>query len=260
VDASRVRELIVPLMGHEMQHLANASRRLFVNDASALEEPWLNEGLSHIAEELLFYRVTGLGPTRNLRYRDVEAVTGGDAALDRFMWGNLSNFGRFMSVPDTASLMGIDRLTTRGAAWSFLRYAADRSSRGDAAFLFDLVNGRTAGLENLDRVLGAAALDWMQDWTVAVYADDHLPGVEARYTQPSWDFRALWGEYPRLGEAFPLRPRWLGAGGPVSLTLQPGGSSFTAFGVGAAEQGVLHVEASGSPRRSAVRGSLVRIR
>ena len=51
--AEDIRSLAVPLIGHEFQHLINASRRLFVNQASAFEVGWLNEGLSHVAEELL---------------------------------------------------------------------------------------------------------------------------------------------------------------------------------------------------------------
>jgi hypothetical protein len=38
-------------------------------------------------------------------------------------------------------------------------------------------------------------MDWIHDWLVSVYTDDHVPGPHSRFTQPSWDFRNL---YPRL--------------------------------------------------------------
>lgn len=259
ITQERTRELIIPLIGHEIQHLANASRRLFVNDADAFEEPWLNEGLSHIAEELLFYRAAGLEPGANLSMADIQAVPGGASILRRYMWGNLWNLRRYMAEPDTASLMARDLLPTRGAAWSFLRYAADRSGRGDAAFFLDLVNGRTAGLDNLDRVLGAGnALAWMQDWTVSLYADDLLAGAAERFTQPSWELRSI---YPGMdmGE-YTLRTLPLSSTEPVAIELLPGGTGFTTFAVGADESAVLHVRADGTRRGSAVRGSVVRIR
>ena len=52
---------------HEFQHLINASRRLYINTSAApTEERWLNEGLSHIAEELMFYKVSKLTPRQNI--------------------------------------------------------------------------------------------------------------------------------------------------------------------------------------------------
>jgi hypothetical protein len=55
---SFVRGSTVGTMAHELQHLINASRRIYENGtwSGLLEEVWLNEGLSHIAEELVFYR------------------------------------------------------------------------------------------------------------------------------------------------------------------------------------------------------------
>ena len=54
------------IIAHEFQHLINGGRRIYVNDASDFEDTWLDEGLAHIAEELLFYREAGLGPKQNL--------------------------------------------------------------------------------------------------------------------------------------------------------------------------------------------------
>ena len=57
--------LLVEINGttiHEFQHLINASRRYYVTpDLVDTEEAWLNEGMSHIAEEILYMHVAGLG-------------------------------------------------------------------------------------------------------------------------------------------------------------------------------------------------------
>ncbi|MDX1675547.1 MAG: hypothetical protein R3314_12190 [Longimicrobiales bacterium] len=260
-----VRDLAIPLIGHEFQHLINASRRLFVNEASVFEAPWLNEGLSHAAEELLYYEVSGLRSGRNLTLDAVLSVPGrGDSIFNRYMGSNINNFAKFLSRPDTASLMGPpDALTTRGAAWHFLRYATDRSPANDSSFFFDVVNGTTAGVENLNSVLGAGqALDWMQDWTVAVYADDLLPEIDARFEVLSWNLREI---YPQLSAdeqplgRYPIDVTLLENGQTVSIGLGVGGTTFNRFDVTADGRAILHVESDGRAPPSRLRGSFLRV-
>ncbi|MDQ3950350.1 MAG: Ig-like domain-containing protein, partial [Gemmatimonadota bacterium] len=62
-----VDSVTIGTLAHEYQHLINAGRRAYVNNAVADdEEVWLNEGLSHIAEELVFYRASGTAPRQNI--------------------------------------------------------------------------------------------------------------------------------------------------------------------------------------------------
>src|SRR5262245_7176003 len=61
-----VADLTPGTIVHEFQHLINAGRRLYVNDAETFEDTWLNEGLSHVAEELLYYKVSGISPRQNI--------------------------------------------------------------------------------------------------------------------------------------------------------------------------------------------------
>lgn len=250
-----VRDIAIGVIAHEYQHLINAARRLWVNEAVEFEEVWLNEGLSHLTEELIFYAASGLAPGLNLGYDELVEVPRRADAFNRYMAGNASNYSRYLSNPDTASLMGVDALPTRGASWSFLRYAADRTGAGDQAFLREVVNARVAGLENLRDVLGEDPLAWMQDWTVSVYADDAVP-VDAIYTQPSWDFRELFPN-TSLGR-FPLRVLPLEPGTTRVLELQPGGAAFPRFGLGPDGRAVLHVDESGDVPPAALRGSLLR--
>lgn len=254
-----VRELAIPLIGHEFQHLVNASRRLFVNEATTFERPWLNEGLSHVAEELLFWEVSGLEPGNNLGIDQLRNTEGAIEAFNEYMGGNFNNFAKFLSEPDTASLMGIDNLVTRGATWNFLRYAADRSGRGDEQFFFDVVNAANAGLDNLDDVIAdGSALNWMHDWTVSVYGDDFVDGLPARYRAGSWNLRSVYDGSTL--EEYPLAVGGLSSGATTTVDLLAGGAAYYRFDVAADGRAVIHVEADGGEPPPTLRGSLIRIR
>ncbi len=251
-----VRRVTVSTLGHEFQHLINASRRLFVNNASQFEVVWLNEGLSHIAEELLFYAAAHLHPGLNLTLDTLRSSDAIRLPANEFAVSNLTRYISFLERPDTASLMGVDNLSMRGAIWSFLRYAADRS--GSPTFFYDLVNTTSSGVDNLRNVIGSDPLEWMRDWAVSVYADDAVPGIDARYTQPSWDFRSV---LPALTQdsTFPLQVHALSAGNTLSLDLLPGGTAFSSFSLDADHRGVIDLS-TGAASQQALRGSLIRIR
>ena len=61
---SFVRGNTTGTLGHEFQHMINGLRRAYVTGASFFETGFLNEGLSHIAEELMFYRTSVGGAAR----------------------------------------------------------------------------------------------------------------------------------------------------------------------------------------------------
>ena len=266
ITLEQVQEQAIPLIGHEFQHLINASRRLFVNNASEFEAAWLNEGLSHAAEELLFLDVSGLATGGNL---DIEQVRDAGAvdAFNEYMGGNAGNYAAYLERPDTSSLLRITRdaldrptisLSTRGAAWAFLRYAADRSGRTDEDFFFDVVNAGNSGLANLNTVVGTSALDWIQDWTVSLYADDLLAGLDDRFYLASWNWRSIY-ENSTIGQ-YPLRVSQLISGQTTETSLPGGGAFFNRFAVEPGGRGVLHIETESGGLPSSLRGTFLRIR
>jgi hypothetical protein len=226
-----VQESTIAVTAHEYQHLINASRRLYVNDASDFEEVWLNEGLSHIAEELLFYRTAGLQPRSNI---DATTITASQPRVDAFNLHQTGNFGRylqFLQKPELSSPYAAnDSLSNRGAIWSFLRYAADRKAPTDGTIWRDLVNSQTEGMANLSQVLGPDVITWFRDWSISVFTDDKV-ATAAQYQQPSWNFRSI---FPRIGvNTFPLKVRPLSNAATMSATLTGGGSMYATFGVAA---------------------------
>lgn len=101
------------VLAHELQHLVNASRRLHVNGADVLEETWLNEGLSDVAEELLFQEVAGVAPGENLGGPALEE-RGLVEAFNQYAYGNLGRYNVFLQAPHVHSLMGSDGIRRAG--------------------------------------------------------------------------------------------------------------------------------------------------
>ena len=228
---SDVTQSSIAVVTHEYQHLINASRRLYVNNAEDFEEVWLNEGLSHIAEELLFYRTSGLAPRANIDATTITASTQRTTAFNQHQVGNLGRYIELLKKPEQSSpYADNDSLSNRGAIWSFLRYAADRKAATDGTIWKDLVNSPSVGMDNVRGVFGSDAMTWFRDWSISVYADDKVP-TAATWQQPSWNFRSI---LPRVGIAtFPLKLRPLTNATATNVTLTGGGSMYATFGVAA---------------------------
>ena len=262
----RSRELVLQsaagTIAHELEHLINASRRIFVNDAEEFEDAWLDEALAHSAEEINFYAASGLSPRRNLTLAQISAPPVANA-VDRYMLDNFGRYLTYLEAPDSNSVIGPDLLETRGGSWAFLRYAADRKGTGDQPFFFSLVNSKRTGLENLSQVIGATGLDWVQDWTMAVYTDDAVPGVDARYVQPSWNFRDIMPRVSKLyggPERFPLQVHVLGSANQEEIRLRGGGAAYLRFGIGPSARVGLRLTSKEQLPPSSLRFTLVRTR
>lgn len=118
----------ISVLAHELEHLINASRKLYINTAAeSFEETWLDEGLAHIAEELLFYRESGVPPRTNLDVTAIRSRSQIVAAFNADMIGNASRYRSYLVSPsNTSPYAAGDSLSTRGAAWNWLRYLADQ--------------------------------------------------------------------------------------------------------------------------------------
>lgn len=228
---SQLSSLVQPTLAHEFQHLINAGRRIYVNDATELEQVWLNEGLSHIAEELLYYQQSGNAPLQNI---DLPRITANQAQVDAFNNDQSSNFGRlstYLAAPSRNSPYGlIDGLEMRGAIWQLLRYSADHKGGDQRATWFALANSTTNGQANFNAVFGDIVTN-TRNWAVAQFIDDLGFAVPAQYTNPSWNFRSV---FSGVGaKRFPLATNALLPGASVQLTVVGGGAAYVRFGVSA---------------------------
>ncbi len=245
---------VFAVLVHEFQHLINAGRRIYVTDADAFEEVWLNEGLSHIAEELLYYRVSGNTPRSNI---DLGRLRSTQAQLDAVNSYQINNFSRlmtYMKAPETNSPYAQgDDLATRGAIWQLLRYASDRKGGAEQATWFSLVNSVKNGQENFSTVLGSI-VPVTRDWVVAQFTDDSGLPVSSEFTHPSWNFRSV---LPAINELkFPLRTQPLLAN--LDITLVGGGAAYLRFGVNANDPATVRADSGGQPVPATVEFILIR--
>jgi hypothetical protein len=254
-DKASVASEVYGTLVHEYQHLINASRRMYVNTAATgFEETWLDEGLAHTAEELLFYRVSGLQPRQNI---DPAAIRASDAIRLAFNDYASANFGRYeqylLSPSAYSPYADNDSLATRGATWAFLRYAADHKGASDGTTWHDLVNSSSTGLTNLQTVFGSGVTSELRNWGVSVLTDD-VAGVDAEYQQPSWNFRAMFAALEN-STVFPIENVSLTLG-THEVTLVRGANAYLRFTVPAG--GSASLQWSAAP--STVQFSLVRIK
>ncbi len=259
-------------IAHELQHLINASRRLYINTGAVPnEQTWLDEGLAHTAEELLYFRISGFTSRQNLTILDVGGSPALATAFSNYASQNFSRFYSFILSPETNSPYAPnDSLTTRGASWNFLRYAAGRQgANGEAAFYRAVVNSQTAGIANLSSVIpGGAFAEYLRDWTVSLIADDFSTATAAaldpRYAISAWNFRSI---YPGLRFSsgtplgvYPINARQLLNNAPQRITLAGGASSYVRFGIQGGRNALLSISSNGGPLPATLRYAIVRLR
>ena len=235
-----VQRIALSTTAHEFQHLINAARRLYVNvEATSFEIEWLNEGLSHVAEELYFYNQSDhLSPRLDI---DSLRFRGNQKNVDAYNFNQSSNFGRlreYLAKPSSNSpYASNDSLETRGATWSFLRYAADHRGTSDGDTWRKLVNSTTFGMANLRNVFGTDLTSIFRDWATATIADD-IAGVGAQWQQPSWHFKSVYHYIPSI-HSYPLATVTVGETTPVSVSLNGGGVAYVRFTIAANESGLV---------------------
>ena len=247
-----VRQLITVTFIHEFQHMISFNQHVLLRGGSA-EILWLNEALSHLAEELGGRHYDSLGQT---------------TTASQFLIGDLYNASQYLMTP-TAVAMVTDSvpgdLAQRGGGWLYLRYLTDRFG---AALPHSLVNTALRGSANVAQATGTAFATLLGRWALAVYTSD-LSGFTApadlRYE--NWHFRTTFlnlhnqrpADFPR---PFPLVPATASPGAvSISGTLRSGSGSYllVAQGSGAAsftvtlKPGATSFPSGASPQLAVVR-------
>ncbi|HEX5072180.1 MAG TPA: Ig-like domain-containing protein [Gemmatimonadaceae bacterium] len=186
-----VRQATRGTIAHEFQHMINQGIRQFDPAVTAFEVDWLNEGLSHFAEEAVGRAARGFGDFQSLASSDVKSNADD---YNAYFQQNLARFSTWLARPDTSSPISsqADRdLAPRGAAWALLRYAADQFAPGNArAFFRGLVAGPKTGVTNFVQHAGVSFDQIIGGWLIANYADNlGIPNLDARYSYVSWNMR-----------------------------------------------------------------------
>lgn len=256
---SFVKGVTIATLAHEFQHLINASRHLYVNGSTDFEDGFLDEGLSHEAEELAFYRASGLAAGQNLSYQTIQASPRTLNAFNNFAVANFRRLREYMTNPAGNSPYANNaNITTRGAIWSFLRYAVDRRGGQESQIWFQLANPPPGihGISNLMRAITPDLGIWVRDWAVANFTDDFSAGAPAVDTHPSWNLRSV---MQVVNEGiWALSTQQLDTTNITSVTVADGGAAYLRFGVRPGTTGGGRIAARAAPVPSAFSLSVIR--
>ncbi len=253
LTAATVRSFAANTIAHELQHLINAQ-----TGGGGAFEVWLNEGLSHLAEEINGLAALGQSPGTNL-----DATTAQVLSDEFSTWhlGNFLNLSLHLQAPsDTAALLqqmdpgaadpnGTFRM--RGAAWSFVRYLLDRFATPgtEAAFTQSIIAGSGENRANIEALTGSSFADLVAEWSGMLAAEGRtdLGSYGAELTLTTWDLFDLYDSFTltvdpntgTLGAGYGLTPASsaLSAGGSWAGSLFSGTAQYARLTGGAASGG-----------------------
>jgi hypothetical protein len=216
---------------HEFQHMISFNQHRLLRGASS-EDTWLNEGLSHFAEEL------------GARSLPAAQCPSGSCYQDFLADGDIRNAFAYLQSPEDFFLIepgnSTGELEERGANWLFVRWLADHFA-SDSVLGTDLTRRLEAttlvGASNVASQTGVDFSILVPEWQMANYLDD-LPGFDqpgSRLRYKTWNFRQLFPD--SLGQPFPLVPD------------NTNGSGYSHTGVlrGGSGRHVLVTQAGGAP-------------
>ncbi|MBI2082835.1 MAG: hypothetical protein HYT76_04620 [Deltaproteobacteria bacterium] len=146
------------VLAHEYQHMISFNRHVFLGNGKT-EEPWLNEALSHLAED-----------------------------LNGFGLENYSRVKLFLSRPNATPLISAasPTLAERGAGYAFLRYLYEQSGNGQQ-FLQNLLEGKATGVSNIvsSFASGDSSFDefpeFLNNWSIALALTDTNMTTDPRF-------------------------------------------------------------------------------
>ena len=185
---------------HEFQHMISYNQHVLVRRGSA-EDTWLNEGLSHFAEELGGRQVP-----------DIECPNSISCFNEYIASGDLANAFEYLTSPEDFFLIeprdSTGTLPERGANWLFVRWLADHFA-ADTLLGTDLTRRLDAtaqtGGSNVEAETGENFSKLVGEWQLANYLDD-LPGFAeptGRLRYRTWNFRQ---QAAADGIPYPLAP------------------------------------------------------
>jgi hypothetical protein len=203
-----VSRLVPVTFVHEVQHMISYNQHVLVRGGPS-EVLWLNEGLSHISEELAALHFGAMGD---------------DTRFTQFAVGNLYDAYLYLENPGatfTLFSVGSGTLAERGAAWLFLRWVIDQHGE---AVTRRLLETRNISAANVEAAAGRPFEQLVAEWMLATWVSDlrsFTPPERLKYvTWPRlrFTFDQLHRQIPdRFVRPFPLVPRWF-IGGTFAVT------------------------------------------
>jgi hypothetical protein len=264
ITANFVKIIARGLVAHEYQHLLNAEQRFILGNGQFNEEIWLNEGMSHIAEEASGLFRIGARTRGGLGFNEIGVGGAKRDAFDDFHRGNFVNLEAYLSAPTEVAALSVgnpsNSFPMRGWGYLFLRWLGDRygpatpegllAGSGEQALFRELARGGASHLTGIANILNAINVvsgespSWPEvlEQYFAAPATDEVPSVPAAIQFSTWDFPRLYSEMMQnsiqgLSSGFPLQPT------PVAMG--SGASSSASFDLGASTARYFRFRATG---------------
>ena len=226
-----VQRLVPATFVHEFQHMISFGQHVLARGGAG-EVLWLNEGLSHMAEELA-------GKTYEAKFPPPSGRTDPNQlfpdSAQGFLTPNMRNAQSFLKTPGLTSvsaLTGGGTLAERGAAWLFLRWLGDQ--KGESIYGRLVQTGRT-GVANVEDKANETFASLFGDFATAVYTDS-LPGIArsgipARLRLTSRNLRQIFKRFADIDQtgqtpAFPFTPAGFAAGQRVNGSVVSGSMAY----------------------------------
>jgi IPT/TIG domain-containing protein len=168
---------------HELQHMISFNQHVLARGGDP-EDIWLNEGLSHIAEEEAskFYEAKFPPPTG----RSTTVQLFPDSA-GPFIAPQLLNAYVYLNntlAHSVTSYSGAGSVEDRGASWLFLRWLAEQ--KGEGVFQ-RLVQTSKVGVANVEAQAGEPFATLFGDFSVSLFTDS-LAGLPRSVVPPRYRF------------------------------------------------------------------------
>jgi len=233
-----------PTLIHEFQHMISFNQHRLVRSGNQ-EETWLNEGLSHLAEDLAGQLIPNAD------------CPGFNSCRSQFATGNVSNAYSYWLDPIRYALVfgesSNGTLPERGAGFLFARWLLDQFGSGEngLAFTRALVGTNRLGQANIEAVTGQGFALLAGQWLLTSYADD-LPGLvepSGKLAYDTWDFRTVMNNPANSGlfpNGYPLRPEIVASNAIRTGELKGGSGRYFLLRPGGTPKELLLSGASGS--------------
>ena len=233
-----VEQLTPSTFIHEFQHMISFGQHAILRNGNE-EDPWLNEGLSHIAEELGSRYYENRFPPPTGRTDPGQAFPDSSQG---FISGDLYNSYHFLIDPsstDTADKASVSNwgngdgtLVQRGGVWLFLRWLGDQQ---DSLVYGRLDQTSNTGVPNVEAASGSSFSTLFGDFSLALYVDS-LPGVPrasipSQFRFTSRNLRALFAKQSQrnpsqFSRTFPIVALALSSGSALTESMYPGTMDF----------------------------------
>ncbi|HEX8849503.1 MAG TPA: hypothetical protein VF761_08230 [Gemmatimonadaceae bacterium] len=233
---SQVKRGTPPTFIHEFQHMISYNQHVLLRGGQG-EVTWLNEGLSHIAEELGSKYYEAKYPAPSGRSDPAQLFPDSSQGFIVPDFQNAYNYLHASTKHSVTTFAGMGTLEERGAAWLFLRWLGDQ--KGEQIYK-QLVQTNRRGIDNVSAAAGEPFPALFGDFGIATYADsiDGVPrtAVPQRYRFTSRDTRKIFARvcgaatFPNQSCPAPITPVALGCTSSSTRNMVQGTSAYYIVG------------------------------